>query len=175
VSCPRRWSSNSTRTACTNGGRDNPWGVEGVPARGAAGGGGSRVGATSLQSWPPTDAPAAPATTARHAPTTSPASANRHRSRQDPSNCLAHRFQQRGRTSPPTNPVPPTGIGPKSRPREDHVLHVNAVGPIQTIGQLLRARVPAVFEAIAVCGAAAACRELSSPTCSRRSSRWPVD
>jgi hypothetical protein len=25
VSGPRRWSSNSTRTACTEGGRDNPW------------------------------------------------------------------------------------------------------------------------------------------------------
>ena len=54
----------------------------------------------------PTDAPAAPATTARPAPTTSPASANRRRSRQDPSKCLPRRFQQRGRTSLLTDRVP---------------------------------------------------------------------
>jgi hypothetical protein len=38
VSCRRRWSSNSTRTACTEGGRDNaPWGWRGCRRGGAAG------------------------------------------------------------------------------------------------------------------------------------------
>jgi hypothetical protein len=60
----------------------------------------------------PTDAPAAPATTAPHAPTTSPASANHHRSRHDPSLSHPRRFQQRGRTSPSPTGSLPSGISP---------------------------------------------------------------